>query len=217
MEHLDALFAIPELVAYLEGGHRLFKIGIEACRGEAAPDAIQLTEAFVAEAESLEDMQAIVPLYETAALVHLTVGSESDAAEFARKIVDRSGGSRFLVDAWSFTVWLLRRSGELDRIGILLPELRRFDMPRPRALIAIVEALLGEDDDPAAALEAIDGAAIELAELGVFTEATIALADAVRIAEGLGDSDRAVSMRVRAQELMAGTRAVVLMEKLGLA
>ncbi len=217
MEQLDAALAIPEFGAYLEGGIRGFKIGIAACRGEAEPDSTQRIEALIADAEGLEDMQAIIPSYETAAWVHLLLGGESDAVGFARQVVDRSGGTRFLLDNWSLVVWLLRRSGELDRIGVLLPELRRFDMPRPRALIAIVEALLGEDDDPAVALEAIDRSATELADLGAFTEATIALADAVRIAEGLGDSDRALAMRVRAQELMAGTRAVVLMEKLGLA
>jgi hypothetical protein len=84
-------------------------------------------------------------------------------------------------------------------------------MPRPRALIAIVEALLAEDDDPAAALDSLEHAASALADLGVVTEATIALAEAVRIAEDLGDGDRAEAMRVRAQELMTESRAVVLM------
>jgi class 3 adenylate cyclase len=216
MEQLDAGLAIPERLAYLEGNFIGPKITIGVARGEAEPDAIKRIEALAADAEALEDLQAIVPAYESATWVRVMLDGESDAVEFARKIVDRSGGTRFLLDSWSLTVWLLRRAGELDRIGILLPELRRFDMPRPRALIAIVEALLAEDDDPAAALEAIDRAAAELAGLGTVLEAAIALAEAVRIAEDLGDGDRAEAMRVRAQELMTESRAVVLMEKLGL-
>jgi len=217
IEQLDAVLAMPELVAYLEGGNRSFRIGIVAARGEAEPEAIQRIEALVAEAEVLEDMQAIVPVYDTAAWVHVMLGSESDAVEFARRVVDRSGGTRFLLDVWPLVVWLLRRADELERIGVLLPELRRFDMPRPRALIAVVEALLVEQDDPVAAVEAIEPSATELAGLGAVVEATFASADAVRIAEGLGDRDRAEAMRVRTQAWMAEAGADALMEKLGLA
>jgi len=216
IEQLDAALALQERLAYMESGFVALKIVVRVARGEKEPDAINRIEALVADAEGLEDLQAFIPAYELAAWVHVMLGDESDAAEFARKIVDRSGGTRFLVDSWPLVVWLLRRAGELDRIGVLLPELRRFDMPRPRALIAIVEALLAEQDDPAAALEAIDRSASELAGLGSVVEATIALADAVRIAEGLGDNDRAEAMRSRAREWLADNRAEAFMEKFGL-
>ncbi len=144
------------------------------------------------------------------------LGDETDAADFARKVVDRSGASRFLLDAWSVPVWLLRRAGDLDRIGDLLPELRRFDMPRPRALIAVVEALLAEENDPAGALDGLELAAAELADLGVAVEAVVALADAVRIAGSLGDEARAETLRGQAHALLGNARAEPLLERLGL-
>jgi hypothetical protein len=144
------------------------------------------------------------------------VGEESDALAYARDIVDRSGPTRYLLDAFSLPVWLLRRAGELDRIAGLLDELRRFDMPRPRTLFGVVEALELEADDPAAALQLLDSAVIDLLDLGLIIEAVLALSDEVRIARSIGDDARAESRRDRARGLLEPERAGPLLERLGL-
>jgi hypothetical protein len=121
-----------------------------------------------------------------------------------------------LLDAFSLPVWLLRRAGELDRIAGLLDELRRFDMPRPRTLFGVVEALELEADDPAAALQLLDSAVIDLLDLGLIIEAVLALSDEVRIARSIGDDARAESRRDRARGLLEPERAGPLLERLGL-
>jgi hypothetical protein len=89
-------------------------------------------------------------------------------------------------------------------------------MPRPRALIAVVAAVLDEADDPAAAVETIERAAQELADLGVATDAVIALAAGVRIAEPLEDGARAKVLRERGRELLAAAGAEPFLERIGL-
>ena len=214
--HLDVSLARPERLAYLEGEQRGQKLVIQACRGEAPGDAVFRIDRIVADAEGLADLQAIIPAYQAAMWTHFMAGDEAGAVGFARRIVERSGATRFLLDAWSLTVWLLERAGELDRIGSLLPALRRFDMPRPRALIAVVAAVLDEADDPAAAVETIERAAQELADLGVATDAVIALAAGVRIAEPLEDGARAKVLRERGRELLAAAGAEPFLERIGL-
>ena len=214
--HLDAAVAMPERLAYMETAFHGPRLMIQACRGEAPTDAGDQVGALVAIAEGLEDLQAIVPTHESAVWTHLMLGNEVQALEHARQIVEHSGPTRYLLDSWSLTVWLLQRGGELDRIGSVLPALRRFDMPRPRALISVVEALLDEVAHPADAVEKIEGAARELADLGVNTDAVIALASGVRIARDLGDQARAAVLRDRARSLLATARAEPFLERIGL-
>ncbi len=213
LSQLEAASAVPERLAYLDFvGPRIV---IEAGRGEAPDDALEQIERLVADSEGMEDLQKIVPTYGEAMWVHLMIGEETDAVEYARRIVERSGATRYLIDSWSLTLWMLRRAGELSRMGDLLPELSRFDMPRPRALFAIAEALLAEEVDAEGALDAIEQAAADLEGLGVVTEAVIALADAARITDKLGDADRATAIRSRARGLLAGARAETFLERLG--
>jgi len=216
MTHLDVVLAHPERFAYLEGAHHAQKLVIQSCRGEAAEDAVSNMDRLVADAEGLADMQVIIPAYEAAMWTRFLAGDEPGAVGYARRIVERSGATRFLLDAWSLTVWLLRRTGELDRIGSILPALHRFDMPRPRALIAVVAALLDEADDPVTAVETIEGAAKELAELGAVTDAVIAFANGARIVDELGETARAETLRDRGRGLLAAARADPFLERIGL-
>jgi len=214
--HLDVALVHPERFGYLEGAHRGQKLVIQACRGEAPEDAVVRMDRIVADAEGLADLQAIIPSYEGAMLTRFMAGDEPGAVGFARRIVERSGATRFLFDAWSLTVCLLQRAGELDRIGSILPGLRRFDMPRPRALVIVAEALLDVSADPAAAVEAIERAAEELVDLGVATDAAIALADGMRIAGEFGDGVRAEALRERGRGLLAAARAEPFLKRIGL-
>ncbi len=215
IRQLDAGLAIPERIPYLVA-FRGPKIMIQVCRGEAADDTMEQMQGLIGEAEDVGDLQLLIPTYEVAMWSHFLLGDPAGATEHARGIVRRSGATRYLIDAWALTVWLLRRAGELDVIGDLLPQLRRFEMPRPIALVAVVEALLAEPADPAGAIVSIEEAAEQLAELGVVTDAAIALAEVSRIAEEVNETDRAADARTRAQELMSETQADLLLEKLGL-
>src|SRR3989304_6371681 len=88
-------------------------------------------------------------------------------------------------------------------------------MPRPRALVAAAEALLDESVDPAAAVEAIERAAQELVDLGVATDAAIALADGMRIAGEFGDGVRAEALRERGRGVLAAARAGPFLKRVG--
>jgi len=215
MGQIDAALEIPDLFPYIVVGLQANRLHIGACRGDVGLEFGQIDQ-FLADSLEMEDLQVIVPTLQSAAWVHLMVGEESDALAYARDIVDRSGPTRYLLDAFSLPVWLLRRAGELDRIAGLLDELRRFDMPRPRTLFGVVEALELEADDPAAALQLLDSAVIDLLDLGLIIEAVLALSDEVRIARSIGDDARAESRRDRARGLLEPERAGPLLERLGL-
>jgi len=217
LEQLDAAFAMPDRLAYMETAIRGPKLQIEASRGQAPGDVLAQMQSLVDQGTELGDLQTIVPTHAAAAWVHLMAGDEDTAFDHARSVVEVSGATRYLIDAFGMTIWLFRRAGEISRIGELLGDLRRFDMPRPRALVAVVDALLAEDSDPSAALEGVSAAADDLAGLGLAVEATFALSEAARIADALGDSDRAGALRAQALDSMADTRADRLFEVLGLA
>ncbi|NQV06218.1 hypothetical protein HQ535_06685, partial [bacterium] len=212
---VDAALASPDSFSYLEGGLMGIRLAIHAARDGGGPAFEAEARRIVEESEPLLDLQAVIPAYNAAQWVFLMTGDMERAVEFAGRIVERAGATRFLLDAWSLTVWLLNRAGQLDRIGALLPDLRRYDMPRPRALIASVDALLIGESDGVEALGRLIDAAEALAGLGANVDASLILADAARIADGL-DTTKAAEIRSRARGLMTGMRADVLMEILGL-
>ncbi len=215
LEMVEAGLAIPERFSYVEGAFVELRLEIEAYRGDTRADSVERVEELVEKSEALKDLQAVIPSYDGAMSVRFMYGDD-EAVTYARKIVDRSGATRYLIDAFPLTVFLLRRAGELDRIGALLPDLRRFEMPRPQALMAVLDALLLEESDPAAALTGLEQAVADLAGLGVAVEAVVALSDAVRIATSLGDEAGAEALRDRAGALLDGAGAEPFLEMLGM-
>jgi class 3 adenylate cyclase/tetratricopeptide (TPR) repeat protein len=215
LAHLDAGLAIPERVPYMEGGFEAAKLLIEACRGRGLEDALSRSRDLVARAEELGDLQVIIPTYDETQWVAVMVGDDALGTDYARKIVERAGATRYLLDAFPMTMRLLRQAGELHRIGSLLPELRRFEMPRPQALIAAQQALMSEVDDPGAAISALVEAADALTELRVALDTVVVLAEAKRIADEIGD-ERSDSIAAKAQALMADAGADFMLEGLGL-
>jgi len=216
LEHIAAGLALPGAYPYIHVGFEAIRLQIETSRGGTGQAPLQEVDKMLADSIEMEDLQVIVPSLESAAWVHLMVGDESDALQHARGVVDRSGATRFLFDAFALPLWLLRRAGEIERISSLLDELRRFDMPRPRALIAVVEALVLEASDPTAALEQLDAAVIDLIDLGHVIAAVFGLSDEVRIARDLGDDDRAASLLDRARDLLEDAGAEPFLERIGL-
>jgi hypothetical protein len=115
------------------------------------------------------------------------------------------------------TLRVLRSVGELGRVESLLPELRRFAMPRPEALVAAAAALLGEEADPESARRTIEDAAVRLADLGSTLEATVLLAEALRISRDIGDEAGAGGIRKRVAALALPPEGDFLHARLGLA
>jgi class 3 adenylate cyclase/tetratricopeptide (TPR) repeat protein len=216
----DALAAVaaalehPEPITYLETTLRTLRSTIEAARGRTS-DGVNIAEA-VAQAEALGDLQAVMPVYDSAAWMAMLDGDEASAVEYSLKVVESSGATRFLVDQWALIPWVLRLGGELDRLVDLAESMHRFDMPRPRAQQEWLRGLQQESSDPAAALGMIDAAAATLAELGVRLEAAIAWADVSRIARSIDDEDRASVAAARVRDILGPAGAVRLLERLGL-
>jgi len=205
---------ITEKLPYLVPLFVLGKAQLAAMTG--APLSIDDVERSLAEAESYRDLQAVVPGNDTAAWIYELTGDHDRALACARTVVERSGATRFLLDAMPMTARILRRAGELDRIAALLPQLRRFEMPRPEALIAFVDALVSESTDPVAALADLESAAERLAAVDVRLEAIMALSEAMRVAAALGDEAATGRVSRAATALAAGAGSTVFLEKLGL-
>jgi hypothetical protein len=216
LAHLDASEEIPGRFSYLDGAFLGEKIKIRAGWDGASQADADLIDDVVREAESLKDLQAVVPAYDTAQFVHLMAGDDRTALRYARAIVDRSGATRYAIDAWPFTIWILRSAGELERAAALLDGLRRFEMPRPRALLAAADALLLEGSDPDAASAGLTGAAGALAALGNAVEAAVFFAEAHRIGAASG-SDAAAAARDAAVRMLEPSGARALAARLGVA
>ena len=214
LDQLRAAAQIPDRFSYLEGAITGVRSFIAAGRSGAGSTETAAIEKVVAEAEALKDLQAVVPSYEIALFVNLMAGARDTALRYARAIVERSGASRYVIDAWTITMWLLHRAGELGLVDGILDGLRRFEMPRPRALLASVDALRLEADDPVRARTDLVGAAEALVELGNPIEAVPLLCDAARISSGLGDDDQAAALRRRTADLTAHAGATRLLEVL---
>jgi tetratricopeptide (TPR) repeat protein len=212
---LDASEQIPDRFSYLEGAVIAERTRICAGRNGATERDAELIDEVVLEAEALKDLQAVIPAFDTAQFVHLMAGDEEAANRYARAIVERSGATRYAVDAWPFTVWILRSAGELERAAALLDGLRRFEMPRPRALLAATDALLLERSDPRAAAAELSRAAEELADLGNAVEAAVLFAEAHRIGRDAGDDAAASHAREAAVRLLEPSGARALAARLG--
>lgn len=216
VEQLEAASAIPDRLAYMETAIQVPRLQIAAGRGEAPADVSDRISALLEHSAELGDLQTVVPTHEGAAWVHLMTGNDEAALEHARTIVEVCGATRFLLDAFGLTTWLLHRAGEIDRVEPLLDDLRRFDMPRPRALISVAEAMLMEPADQAAAAAGLEAAGEALADLGLAVDAVIAWSGGVRVAGDAGDDDGASSLRDRAREMLAGNGADRFLERIGL-
>jgi hypothetical protein len=214
LEQLSAAERIPDRFAYLEGAITAVRTMVAAGRSGAGSAETATIANVVAETEALKDLQAVVPAYETAQFVNLMAGEGEAALRYARAIVERSGASRYIIDAWTITMWLLRRAGELALVDDILDGLRRFEMPRPRALLTSVDALRLEPDDPVRARTDLIGAADTLVGLGNPIEAVPLLCDAARISSDLGDDEQVAALRRRTADLTAQAGATRLLEVL---
>jgi len=214
---LDASEQIPDRFSYLEGAVLAERTRIRAGREGATEHDSEIIEGVVREAETLKDLQAVIPAHDTALFVHLMAGDNERALDYARAIVERSGATRFAIDAWPFTIWVLRAAGELERAAALLDGLRRFEMPRPRALLAATDALLLESSDPRAAAAGLSRAAEALAGLGNTLEAAVLFAEAHRIGLEAGDAGAAAAAREAAAGLLEPSGGRALASRLGVA
>ena len=211
---LEEFDLIPEKLPYMQVAYAGQLAQLEAVHGKTV--SANEVEEGLASAEAIRDLQAVVPGYDIAAWVYELAGGGERALACAREVVERSRASRYLLDAFTMPVRILRRAGELDRVARLLPDLRRFAMPRPEALMAFADALIVESSDPVAALAGLESAADRLAALGVKLESVMVLSEAARVAAELGDDQAHDRVRARAQELVGGTDATFLLGRLGL-
>jgi class 3 adenylate cyclase/tetratricopeptide (TPR) repeat protein len=215
LAQVEAFRDIPERFGYLDAGVAGIELSILACRtGSGDPERM---DALVAEAEELKDLQARVPAH-TGALWHaLAIGDSGRALHHARVIVDAAGATRYLLDAMAPTVWTLWAHGDLELLDPLLDDLRRFDMPRPRAALRVVDALLGAGDDAVAAVVELEAAASEQHGMGVAIDAMLSLALATRLASDHGHDERADDLRSQARGVFTGAGADALLAALGVA
>ena len=212
--HEEAM-AAPSNLNYVQYQFRGLMLKIEAGRGDRPVALESRIRDLVAEAESLRDLQATIPTYEVAAWAHLLCGDEDNALKFSRRVVEASGATRYLFDSLTVPLYVMRRAGELAPIVELIGGLRRFDMPRPRALLKVIEALDREADDPSRSLTDLEAAASSLVDFRVELDAVFALAEAARIAATIGNTDAIARARARARGLMSGERADHLLSLLG--
>jgi hypothetical protein len=212
---LDAFQAMSEKLPYAQQNLETETIALEACRGLLVP--LERVDGVIDSALGIRDLQIVIPTFDRACWAFELGGSRDRAAAAAREIVARSGPSRFLIDAFPMTLRVLRAVGELGRVEPLLPELRRFAMPRPEALVAVAAALLGEEADPESARQTIEDAAVRLADLGSKLEAAVLLAEAMRISRDIGDEAAAGGIQERVAALALPPDGNFLLSRLGLA
>ncbi|MBI5157956.1 MAG: AAA family ATPase [Acidimicrobiia bacterium] len=211
---LDVFRAMPEKLPYLRQNLEIEAMALEACRGLLVP--LERVDSAIDAALGIRDLQVVIPTLDSACWA-LELGDSRDrAAAAARQIVERSGPSRFLIDAFPMTLRVLRAVGELGQIEPLLPELRRFTMPRPEALVAFAAALLGEEADPESACRVIEDAAVRLADLDATLEATVLLAEAMRVSRDTGDEAGIGRIRERVAALALPPEGEFLLARLGL-
>ncbi|MDX1690422.1 MAG: hypothetical protein R3290_05315, partial [Acidimicrobiia bacterium] len=203
--------------AYIVGLFEGTELAIHVSRGVEPPRLAAAVAELVSEAEELRDLQAVVPTHVFAAFILAPAGHTEQALHHAREVVARAAGTRYLLDGLAMPLHLMRAGGELDAFEHLLPDLRRFDMPRPAAQVRLIEGLVAERDDPRAAIDAAREAAEELASLRANLDALFALAEAHRIAGAVGDEGARGDARRRANEVFGQAGAVRLFEFLGLA
>ena len=179
----------PERLSYVEGTFLGVKAMLDASRGEAPSDVGQTVDGLVAQAEEMKDLQAVVPTHEGAMWVKLASGDEQGALAHAHTVVELSGATRYLLDSFP-VIWVLARAGELERVGDLLPELRRFDMPRPRAQLSVIDELLTDGPETGTIAELAE----ELMGMGAVLDAFAALAAGAEVTEGDALSQQASAL-----------------------
>lgn len=214
MALLGEFDTLSETLPYMAATRSVLLTHLRPVLGETL--SVGEVEEALAAAEAIRDLQAVVPAYDSATWAYELGGEDARALTCARAVVERSGASRFLLDAFTMPMRVLRRAGELDRVEAVLPELRRFAMPRPEALLGFADSLILERANPPAALAGLESAAEDLAGLGVSLEAVMVLSEAARVADDIGDAAAGERIRVRAQQLAPRPDASFLLGKLGL-
>lgn len=215
-EQLKIGMAMPDQLAYMQPALVGPKLMIDASRRGATEEMVLSAKEMVSSTEEMRDLQAVIPAYETLMWMHMLADEEPAAIDVARRIVDRAGPTRYLIDAWPLTAWFLRKAGELSRIADISGTLESFDMPRPQAQIRWFQALVGEANDPRAARDELDAVATKLAEMELAVSAAVALAESARISLSLGEPASAETAKSRALALMDRTGAIHLLASLGL-
>jgi class 3 adenylate cyclase/tetratricopeptide (TPR) repeat protein len=216
LDQVETVLSSPERLPYLVGGFEATRLVIQACRGELPPDAAAEIARLMEYAAGIDDMQTIIPSWEAAVWVYLMMGDDDRAADLARDLVERAGSSRFLLDSWGLPLWLLNRAGRLDLFEPLRDGLRSFDLPVVHTLVGWLDGLRREADDREAAFGAITEVADRLRDFGHVVWTVIALSDAARIADDLGDTDAAGAARAMARAHLDGQGAEPLLGRLGL-
>jgi class 3 adenylate cyclase/tetratricopeptide (TPR) repeat protein len=212
LEAIAEVMALSDRLGYLEGGKEALRIAIEECRSPQG--LVERMDQLVANAEGLKDLQALVPANEAALWQAIAIGDDERALRIARRIVEASGATLYLLDAAAPTVWTLYRLGEVALLAPLVEGLGRFDMPRPRATLAMIAALQEAGADPMGTVESLAETAAEQAAMQVATESLVSLALAAHIAAEHGEDERAEELRRRARQVMAEAEAPALLEAL---